>query len=120
MTRIITDTTAPRAPFVECHHDDCAAVHVLSIDPSDWTPARVYADLEAGHWSTDPAFCPEHRPDLYDSLSEADRRAVVQYVIDQGRYLAGEDDWSMEDNFSTTEGLAEVYSKHVAHDVREG
>lgn len=62
MTRIITDTTAPRAPFVECSAKNCGAVHVLTIDPADWKPAGVYADLEAAGWSTDPSYCPSHRP----------------------------------------------------------
>lgn len=120
MTRIVTDTSRPRKPFVECSEPECETTHTVELLPLDWNPAAVYADLEAAGWSADPARCPAHRTDLYDVMSEEDRRAVVEYVIDQGRYLAGEADWSMEDNYTTTEGLAEVYHRHIAHDIQEG
>jgi len=51
--------------------------------------------------------------DPYHRMSETTRRAVINYVIDQGRYLQGEEEWSMEDNFQTTEGLAALYQDHI-------
>ena len=120
MTRIITDTDHPRQPFVECTTEDCENTHLLNVDPDNWRPASVYADLEGAGWSTDPAYCPEHRPDLYDCMVEGDRRAIVEYVIEQGRYLASKEEWENEDNYATTEGLHEIYHRHIAHDIQEG
>lgn len=33
---------------------------------------------------------------------------VVRFVVDFGSYLIAEDDWTMEDNFGTTETLHEL------------
>lgn len=120
MTRIITDTDHPRQPFVECTTEDCENTHILNVDPDNWRPSAVYDDLEAAGWSAAPARCREHRADLYDSLSEEDRRAVVEYVIETGRDLAAKDEWEQEDNYQATEGLHEIYHRHIAHDIQEG
>lgn len=51
--------------------------------------------------------------EVYDRMPEEDRRGVVAWVLAQGRHLQKEDEWSMEDNFTTTEGTAEVYARYV-------
>jgi hypothetical protein len=59
--------------------------------------------------------CSEVLPeeDAYDLMSEDARRAVVQMVLAAGRHLDSKSEWSMEDNFTTTEEVADVYQAHI-------
>lgn len=51
--------------------------------------------------------------EVYDRMPEEDRRGVIAWVMAQGRHLEQLDEWTMEDNFTTTEGTAEVYARYV-------
>lgn len=48
----------------------------------------------------------------YDDLPDWERRRIVDFFLECGEHLASKDEWSMDDNFSTTEDLAELY-RHV-------
>jgi hypothetical protein len=43
-----------------------------------------------------------------------ERRALA-FVMEMGEYLADKDEWDMEDNFATTEGLYALYCTITGH-----
>ncbi|HEY7822677.1 MAG TPA: hypothetical protein VIG24_07595 [Acidimicrobiia bacterium] len=58
--------------------------------------------------------------DTYDRLTEEERRAIIAYVANVGRSLHDADEWSMDDNYSTTEGVYDLYLDHIrAHHANE-
>jgi hypothetical protein len=112
-----TDTDA--RPYVACFHTGCDTQLRLPTD-FNWTPNALYHQLKVAGWSTDPSRCPGHRADVYDQLTENDRRAIVDWVIEEGRHLNGIEDWQIEDNRHTTEGTHEIYKSLVLPHEAEG
>lgn len=102
---------------VHCTVEGCTG----RVGMGDERGRAVYDVLERFHWDAAPARCVEHAENVhavYQRMSEDDRREVVEYVIAAGRPLDAKDEWDNEDNYTTTEGLAEVYTRHIAsHEV---